>query len=122
MLKKHIKKFSAIIASLSVLFVAGCGDSPEDVAQKYIDALVKGDLAAMNEVSTAKTAQLNGFLIAAMENDPKKEQKKKELEAELSNISKVEINGDSADVYFGDGKPITLKKVDGEWKVDVKKN
>ena len=58
----------------------------------------------------------------AMENDPKKEQKKKELEAELSNISKVEINGDSADVYFGDGKPITLKKVDGEWKVDVKKN
>lgn len=122
----YLKKLSLVAASLAMLLLAGCGDSrgdsPENVAQKYMDALAAGDLDAMNKVSTAQTAKLNGFLVAAVSNDPKKDEKLAKIKDGIK-FTKTEIDGDNAKVYAEDDKnPMTLKKVDGEWKVDVKKN
>lgn len=119
---KFVKSLSLIAASFAMLLLTGCGESPEDVARKYMTALIEGDLDTMNKVSTAQTTQLNGFFIAAMENDPKKEEKKAKMKAGLK-FDKTEIDGEYAKVYIeGNDNPMTLKKVDGEWKVDVKKN
>ena len=118
---KFVKSLALIATSFAMLLLSGCGESPEDVAQKYMTALSEGDLDAMNKVSTAQTARLNGFYIAIIEKDPEKEEKKAKMK-DLK-FDKTEIDGEYAKVYIeGDDDPVTLKKVDGEWKVDFKKN
>lgn len=118
MIKKYTKGFCAVVASLSMLLVAGCGDSPESVAEEYMDALLSGNLAAANAVSTENTQKINGFAIAMVQ-----EQKKKGKDVPANpEIDKVEVDGDRAKVTFkGSEGPLELTKVDGEWKVDVKK-
>lgn len=118
MIKKYTKGFYAVVASLSMLFAAGCGDSPESVAEEYMDALLSGDLAAANAVSTESAQKINGFAIAMIQ---EQKQKGKNIPEEPV-VDKVEVNGDSAKVTFeGSKDALDLVKVDGEWKVDVKK-
>lgn len=110
------------------LLLAGCGDSPKDVAKKYMQALEKGDVTEANKYSTERTQALNG-LIVPMLNQAKKEagdkDTKNEFKESLEKIddARTEIDGDNAKLYLSDDdkEPITLKKVDGDWKVDVEK-
>lgn len=118
MIKKYTKGLCAVVAFLSMFLVVGCGDSPGSVAEEYMDALLCGNLAAANAVSTEGTQKINGFAIAMVQ-----EQKKKGKNISGNpTVDKVEVNGDRAKVTFKDSEgSLELAKVDGEWKVDVKK-
>ena len=106
-------------ALAAALILTGCSDSPTDVAKKWHSALRDGDVNTANKYSTARVAALNGFVVAALK-DTKSEEKIKEFNA--TEFEGEEIKGDTAKVFVkGDKKPITLVKVDGDWKVDVEK-
>lgn len=116
-----IKKISlSIIASLGLILAAGCGESasPEDVAQGYMEALVAGDLTKANKLSSEKTATMNGLFISLIAQE--KEQNPEKFK-NLDKVERVEIDGDKARVYFGENGAVDLVKVDGEWKVDIRK-
>ena len=122
------KIFSCIFMFVvfGLLFV-GCADSPKDVTKKYMQALEKGDVTEANKYSTERTQALNGLVVSMMNQANKEADKdsKSEFKENLKKIdnARTEIDGDNAKVYFSDDDkdPITLKKVDGDWKVDVEK-
>ena len=112
------------MALAGVLFLTGCSDSPKDVAVKWGKALVAGDLKTANKYSTEKTRPMNAMVIGMMSGGG--EEAKAEFNADIKKweSGKEEINGDSATVFGKDPKEkdaVTLKKVDGSWKVDVQK-
>ena len=122
------KIFSCIFMFVvfGLLFV-GCADSPKDVTKKYMQALEKGDVTEANKYSTERTQALNGLVVSMMNQANKEADKdsKSEFKENLKKLdnARTEIDGDNAKVYFSDDDkdPITLKKVDGDWKVDVEK-
>lgn len=129
---KFVKIFTlTIAAAFAVFFSTACNDSPGDVVCKWSSAIADGDLEAANECSTASTQTLNSFMIAMFQ-EAKKENKE-DFEKKMDSMKNIEIireeiDGDTAKVWTKDpegkesDKPITLVKVDGNWKVDVKKD
>ena len=119
-----MRKFLTLtVAIAGLLVLAGCSDSPKEVTKKWHKAILAGDLNAANKLSTSQTAVLNAIIVE-MAKDKNNDTVKKNLEKNLKNINsaKEKITGDTAEVSIeGDNKPMQLKKVDGEWKVDVKK-
>lgn len=120
-----MKKILVMCAALTGMLVfTGCSDSPRDVAVKWGNAVLEGDLKKANEYSTKESEPLNALIIGMCS------QEKKNGKSEISDTirkwetGKEEINGDTARVY-GDKGPdkesINLKKVDGKWKVSAKK-
>lgn len=127
-----MKKFSFLVFLFAVfgLVLVGCSDSPKSVAKKYMQALEKGDVTEANKYSTERTHALNGMVVGMLNVADKKDGAKSNKELEKSfkegveklDDARVEINGDSAKLYTDDDeKPMTFKKVDGDWKVDVEK-
>lgn len=110
-----------LAAVFCALFIAGCSDSPIEVTEKWQDALLEGDNNKANEYSTSNVHMLNTMVIAMLKED---DEKAKEMRRNMENTKfiKEEIDGDNAKVWQeGQKEPVTLKKVDGDWKVDVKK-
>ena len=108
------------------LLLVGCGNSPKDAAKKWMQAIEKGDLTEANKYSTEKTHLLNGMSVSMMDKAGKEGKKSdKDFKEGLKKIdeARVEIDGDVAKIYSSDddSNPMTLKKVDGDWKVDVQK-
>ena len=117
-----MRKFLTImLAAFGLLLLAGCSDSPKDVTKNWMQALVDGDVEKANEYSTSNVHLVNAILVESLKGEAdKKAEAKKSLEKIDS--AREEIDGDTAKVFVeGDDDPITLKKVDGEWKVDIKK-
>ena len=117
-----MKKFLMMLVAFAGLFIlSGCKDSPKEVVQKWSQALIDGNLDEANKYSTAKVQVLNPIIIAGMKEDAKDKAEFEKNIKELDNATET-IKGDTAEVKVkGDDDPITLKKVDGEWKVDVEK-
>ena len=108
------------------LLLVGCGNSTKDAAKKWMQAIEKGDLTEANKYSTEKTHLLNGMIVSMMDKAGKEGKKSdKDFKEGLKKIdeARVEIDGDVAKIYSSDddSNPMILKKVDGDWKVDVQK-
>lgn len=120
-----MKKFLVMLLALAGVFVfTGCDDSPQDVVAIWATAIVDGDLDTANEYSTERTHVLNALMVGMMSGKEESDEVKNFKEnVEKIADAKVEINGDVAKVYINedDDNPVVLKKVDGEWKVDVQK-
>ena len=118
------KAFSLVFMFLAfALLMVGCSDSPKTVAKKYVQALSNGDVEEANKYSTSRTHVLNGFA-ASMINLGEDTSKSSDLKEGLEEIenARVEIDGDVAKIYSKEGKdPMILKKVNGDWKVDIEK-
>ena len=116
------KFFSIMLAVLSLAILAGCGNSPKDVAEKWHKALVDGDVNKANEYSTPTTQAINGFVAAAMKEN--KDDKKLKEFSEVK-FEEGKIDGDNATVYAVDSKgkkeEIKLVKKDEKWLIDAKK-
>lgn len=129
---KTVKLFALMVAAaFAVFFATACKDSPGEVVSKWSAAIADGDLETANECSTANTQALNGIMIAMLQEAKKenKEEFEKQMEAMKNiEITREEIDGDVAKIWTKepDGKesekPFTLVKVDGDWKVDAKKD
>lgn len=120
-----MKKLMLLLVSLSALFIfAGCGaKSPKDVAVKWFQAVLDGDVKTANELSTEKTQAMNALMAAAMQAGDKDSDDAKEAQQMLDELKKAEvkIDGDTATLVMDGKDGLTLKKVDGDWKVDFDK-
>ena len=114
------------------LLVIGCSNSPETVAKKWGKAIIEGDLKEANKYSTEKTSAANAFYISWLSTSKQKAEEKNDyteylkVKEELEyKDARVEIDGDVAKIYTkNEGKSYSimkLKKVNGDWKVDIEK-
>ncbi len=113
--------FSAFMFSCG----GGSSDKPADVAKDFLVALAEQDYDAAKDLGTEETVQLITMIEGMAAMIPMEE-----VEADKENIKsikmgEVEIDGDNAVVYYGTDKKsdekIDLQKVDGKWKVAMKK-
>lgn len=127
---KMIKLIVMTVCTCAMFLIAGCGGpSPDAVALDFMKTLQAGkaDEAYLKETCTEDTAKLFGLAMAMG-----KDELKKELEGVTFSVKETKIDGDTAVVTLvAEGKKgkkggkdddkLTLKKVDGKWKIDVKK-
>jgi len=124
---KNIKKLFVLLSFTLVLFSCGGGNSPESVAQDFMEALAKQDFAKAKELGTDKTKGFISMIEGLMQMMPEEQKKNNDTFKGIDGIKwgETKIDGDTAVVYYdnGEGKKdkVTLKKVDGNWKVDMKK-
>ena len=113
-----MKKFILLMAAVAGLFIlAGCADSPQDVAKKYAVAIGNRDLGTANSFCTKNMETKNKFIVAMKRSNSTA----KEIENICEDIdeARVDKNDTTAKIYIDEEKdPIVLVKVDGEWKVD----
>lgn len=124
-----MKKLLSIGMIVLVAFTFSCGggssSDPKAVAEDFLKALAQQDYDAAKKLGTAETGQLLSMIqgMAAMMPADQIEADKEDIRS--LKMGDVEIDGDKAVVYYGtekkDGEKIDLEKVDGEWKVAMKK-
>lgn len=117
---KVIKYLSLIALTVTTIFLTGCSDSPNAVAEKWANAIVDGDVSRANKYSVSNSAEANGILILmfqGMDSNEKAEQIK-QMKTALKKTA--EIDGNDAIISNGDFE-FKLRKVDGNWKVVVDK-
>ena len=128
------KAFSLVFMFFAfALLVIGCSDPPETVAKKWGKAIIEGDLKEANKYTTEETSALNPLYISWLSDIKQKAEEEndyteylKAKEALEFKDARVEIDGDVAKIYTKDDKwklysDTKLKKVNGDWKVDIEK-
>lgn len=128
---------SMLMLAVAMLFVVGCGDdsptivvekqqadSPTIVVEKWAKAMLDGDIEEACEYCTgAPDKEIKAFMslmVLAIEEDEDTREKFMEDMKEIDDCEES-IDGDRAEVApEGEDNPIILKKVDGEWKIDVR--
>ncbi len=109
------------------LFVAACGgnDNPQQVAKSFFKALSEQDYEKAGEFGTESTKAMLTLVKSFAE------MADKDAENEMGDLSAIEwgeteIDGDKAVCHYSvpgkEDQKVDLKKVDGEWKVDMKKD
>ena len=122
-----MKKLIAMFVAVAAICLAGCGaKTPEAVAEKFYGALCdsNADKAAEYCTDAAKGAIQMAKGMGMFEQD----EFKKKVKGAKVKAKEAKINGDKAKVTVEitkDGSTETedldLVKVDGAWKVDIKK-
>ena len=103
-----------LMALVSVFVMTGCADAPEDVLEKWSEAILAGDKAAADEFVTADAKDKeNAFMIALVSHN--KDEAAKWFDK--LKAGEVVVDGDNAEVKV-DGTKVRLKKVDGKWLID----
>ena len=103
---------AGLLCAMGLMFVTGCGDSPEKAFKEVKEGFVKGD-AAKVKARVSKDAQKNI-------EEAVKDSKVQEIWKNIEFISCTE-NGDKATVKVKvDGKEetSTFVKEDGKWKME----
>ncbi len=107
-----MKKFLILLVAFAGLFIlSGCKDSPKEVAQKWSQAIIDRNIEDANKYSTAASGGLNALAVAFGK-------PKDDIHKYIDSAVEV-INGDTAELKNKDELLMMLKKVDGEWKVDL---
>jgi hypothetical protein len=114
---KNLFRVGIVVAS--VILLAGCGEDPGSTARAFTENLSKGKITEAKEYSTEQTGMLLDMAssMGSLPVDP---------DFEFIFVSQT-IEGNNATVKFKekeDGKveEIELIRVDGEWKVHIKKD
>lgn len=124
-MKKCLSMFA--MAALAVLCFTGCSKGPEDVAVKFCEAMAEMNLEKASEYANEDTQKILKMLDAMADAEKKAAEKEKTAGTTFKAVE-TKIDGDKATVKIErtkDGKTETddmdLVKVDGEWKVAMKK-
>ena len=113
-MKSNLKLFSMLVGAASVVLLAGCGETPVSVAQKWHKAALKD----------ADTAAAVEYSAQSFKENTKELTKKIQAEKNIS-YGDAKIDGDTAKVKVttknGDGDKRTfeyqLEKENGAWKI-----
>jgi len=124
-----MKKLLSIGMIVLVAFTFSCGggssSDPKAVAEDFLKALAEQDYAAAKELGTEQTGKLISMIEGMASMIPADQAKEDKEDIKSLKMGDIEIDGDNAVVYYGtdkkNGEKIDLKKVDGDWKVDMKK-
>ena len=123
------------LCAAGVVFLTGCGDSPEAVVKKWHAAVSVGNQAEADMYVTGSKAEkfnkrmigkLRDFEKDAKDNGGLGDHARKQLDGwKNMKFEKKDSSGDTATVTAASGDEkveITLKKVDGKWKIDTDKS
>lgn len=123
-LKNQIMKNLLKLAVLAIVIVAfnACGsktDTPEAVAEKFLNHLNKKEYAEAKKMGTEQTGQM----IDMMESFSSMGAEDTKKEVKIENMKCTTTEDKSNCTYTSDGKEdkIDLVKKDGKWLVDMKK-
>lgn len=120
----------AFAAATSMFFFTACSDSPTEVVEGFADSMAEMDLEEAKEYTTGKARKEINNMIDGLKEVPEsmkaklEEDFKKEMGDKMSRIEIVseDIDGENATVKVKymvvEEDKVTLKKVDGEWKID----
>ena len=114
-----MKKCHVTLLVLGCLCIlAGCGDSPKSVAQKWRDAIVSGDVKTANALHIAETKAENDLIVLLM----KANGDNAEINAlKAADLDKVTIKDELAYVTSGNDKEwkttVVLTQRNGKWLV-----
>lgn len=120
----------AFAAATSMFFFTACSDSPSEVVEEFADSMAEMDLEDAKEYTTGKARKEINNMIDGLKEVPEsmkakfEEEFKKEMGDKMSKIEIVseDIDGENATVKVKymvvKEDKVTLKKVDGEWKID----
>ena len=119
------------LCAAGIVFLAGCGDSPETVVKKWHAAVSEGNQAEADKYVTGPKAEkfnkrmigrISDFEKDAKDNGGLGDHARKQLDGwKNMKFEKTGSAGDTATVTAasdGEKVEITLKKVDGKWKID----
>ncbi len=117
------KMFLSFFLLGSLLLVSCSGNSPKEVAEKFMKALRAGDIKEAQKYCDEPTAKMLTPLQELFKLVPEEERKEK---VKVITVTRVEINGDTAKAFCKEEgseteQPLDLKKIDGKWVVSVKK-
>jgi hypothetical protein len=119
---------SAVVLAL----LAGCGgsDTPEDVTRDFLQAMADGDGERACDLLTgdARREMLvagaffdagDGGCPGAIEGITETLDEGELAKLRDAEVEEVEVNGDQATVKVKDGDPAHLRKIEGEWRIDL---
>ena len=121
-----MKKLMSIgFVLLFSFFMVSCGgggsENPQDVAKSFMKALEDKDYDKAKDLGTENTVMMIGMIesMAGLATDTDKEP------AQLT-WGETEVDGDKATCFYTSSdkegnQQVDLVKVDGDWKVDMKK-
>ena len=116
------KIYLLFCAAAGACFMTGCTPGPQDAAQDYLDAIIRGELSKANALSVSELHECNKEYVRKFTESTEISDKLARIalirtSKELSDAIVV-ADGDYAVVYTQDGKNeiLKLKKVNGEWK------
>lgn len=118
------KSFNLFVAAAVAVFMISCsGDSngPEKTAEKYLKLLAEGNYDEAAKLGTEDTKNMLNLIKTFSAGQ------KPEKQNEVKNVKcTVAEDGSTADCTYccndqGSDDKITMKKVDGNWLVDMKK-
>ncbi|MBO5201448.1 MAG: DUF4878 domain-containing protein [Lentisphaeria bacterium] len=119
----------AFAAATSMFFFTACSDSPSEVVEGFADSMAEMDLEDAKEYTTGKARKEITNMIDGLKEVPEsmkaklEEEFKKEMGDKMSRIEIVseDIDGENATVKIKymvvEENKVTLKKVEGEWKI-----
>lgn len=119
---------SLVVLIATFMFSCGGGSSsdPKAVAEDFLKALATQDYDSAKELGTEQTVQMLSMIEGMISMMPKDQVEKDKENIKTLKMGEVKIDGDNAVVYYDtakeSGQKIELKKVDGDWKVDMKKD
>ena len=116
-MKKILKSLTVLVIAAVAFASCGSSGSPKAVAEKFLNHLQKKEYAEAKKLAT-KESEATIDMMASF-GSMGGEQKEAKIE-----MKEEKIEGDKATVTYtenGENKTINLVKVDGDWKVDMKK-
>ena len=124
---KKLLSIGLVLVFSAFMFSCGGGssDNPADVAKDFLTALAEQDYDTAKDLGTEETVQLITMIEGMAAMIPMEEAEADKENIKSLKMGEVEIDGDNAVVYYGTDKnsdeKIDLQKVDGKWKVAMKK-
>ena len=126
---------TVLCAAAGVMFLAGCGDSPETVAKKWHAAISEGNQAEADKYVTGSDSEMinkrmikriSGFEKDAKNNGVGGDHARKELDGWKNLKFEKKASSDDSATVAASSNGVTInfafKKVDGKWKIDLGKS
>lgn len=121
-MKKLMSIGFVLLFSFFMVSCGGSSDNPQDVAIEFMDALADQDYDTAKDLGTENTIMMIGMIESMASMAPEGEETE-----EMGEITwgETEIDGDNAICFYSTAdkadQQVDLVKVDGDWKVDMKK-
>ena len=124
-----MKKLMSIgLVFLFAFMIASCGgssDNPQDVAKEFMTALAEQDYDTAKDLGTENTVMMIGMIESMASMAPEGEADSGMDDPADITWGETEVDGDNAVCYYSTpdkaDQKVELVKVDGDWKVDMKK-
>lgn len=121
-MKKLMSIGFVLLFSFFMVSCGGSSDNPQDVAAEFMTALADQDYDKAKDLGTENTVMMIGMIESMASMAPEGEESE-----EMGEITwgETEIDGDNATCFYSTpdkaDQQVDLVKVDGDWKVDMKK-